>query len=190
MKRAVFYILFFCVIFANINADEPPIHITEIISQNNQFKLNLKNTINENNSFIENWELIKIDTNEVIYDFICNQFSLSGLKVFISDDGKNIALVNWFLYVNWRNENNQSIKNKTVIRFFFLGEEIKKYKLADVFGDINRGVRSVSHLQWTGYNHDRNSIIMENGHIIIKTLESFEYRFNVNNGDIINRRRI
>jgi len=188
MKRLIFYIIFSILSLGNIIADEPPLRITEVISQNNQYKLNLISTINQNNNYIEYWEMLNIETNEVMYNFICHQFSLSGLKIFISDDGKNIVLVDWF--VDWRNMNRQDIENLTVIKFYFLGKEINRYRLSDVFNNINNGIRSVSHLQWTGYNHDRNSIIMENNQIIIRTLELYEYRFNVNNGNLVNRRRL
>jgi hypothetical protein len=190
MKNGLFCIIFFGAILGNIYADEPPLHMTEFISQNNQYKLILINTINESNNFIENWELVKMDTNELMYNFVCNQFSLSGLVVNISDNGEKIILVNYFLGVNWNNENTEIIKNKIVIRFYNMGIEINRYKLSDVFNNIRRGIPSVSHLQWTRYNYDRDSIIMENDQIIIKTLESYEYRFDIRNGNIINRRRI
>jgi hypothetical protein len=174
---------------SKIMADEPTLRINEVISQNNKYRLNLINTINENNSFIENWELIKIDSNEVIYNFVCYQFTLSGKKVFISDDGNMIVFVDWFLPVDWVYENRQSINNKIVIKFYFMGEEINRYRLSDVFSNLRLRIQSVSHFQWTRYNQDRSSIIMENNQIIIKTLELYEYRFNINNGVIINRRR-
>jgi hypothetical protein len=169
-------------------ADEPPLHMTEFISQNNQYKLILINTIHENNNFVENWQLIRTETNELLYNFVC-QFSLSPLKVFISDNGENIVLINWFLGINWKAENERSIKNKNVLRFYYLGNEIKSYKLSDVFNNTRMGMRSVSHLQWTNYNTDNNSIIMENNQIRIQTLESYEYIFDIRNGNIINRRR-
>jgi hypothetical protein len=178
------------VILSIISADEPLLHMSEFISQNNLYKLILKNRTNENNNFIENWELIRIDTNELMYNFICEQFSLSPILVIISDDGENIILVNYFLGVNWRNESTQIIKNKIVIRFYNMGGEVNRHRLSDVFNDINWGIRSVSHLQWTRYNYDRDSIIMENDQILIRTLESYEYRFDIKSGNIINRRRI
>jgi hypothetical protein len=150
----------------------------------------LLDTIDERNNFVEKWGLVRIDTDELIYNFICHQFSLSGLKVIISDDGKNIILINWYLEIDWNNDNEQIIKNKNVLKFYYLGEEIKRYKLSDVFNNISKGIQTESHLQWTRYNYDRNSIIMESDQIMIKTLELYEYRFDIKSGNMINKRKI
>ena len=190
MKNILICLIMSFFIIGRITADEPPIHITEVISQNNQYKLNLINTINDNDNFIEYWELIRINTNEIIYNFICYQFTLTGKLVFISDNGNNISIIDWFLPVDWRNANRQNINNKIVIKFYFLGNEINSYRLSDIFNNIRRGIQSVSHFQWTNYNQNRNSILMNNNQLIIRTLESYEYIFNINNGEIINRRRI
>jgi hypothetical protein len=190
MEKIAFYFILILFVYSNIIADESPSQISEVISQNNQYKLKLKNTTNENNNYIEHWELIKINSKEIIYDFfVCYPLSLSGKKIFISDDGNNIVLIDWFLPVRG-NENQRDINNKIVIKFYFMGNEINRYKLSDVFNNFRRGIRSVSHFQWTGYNQNRDSIIMENNQIIIKTLELYEYIFNINNGTIVNRRRI
>ncbi|MCL2722447.1 MAG: hypothetical protein FWD47_14045, partial [Treponema sp.] len=174
MKKSLILILLFLFSFSNAVSDEPPLLMTEFISQNNQYKLIFTGRVNDINNYIDNWELININTNESIYNFIYNRHFISGQKVFISDDGQYIILINWFLGANPRTENLRDINNKIVIEFFYRGTEINRYKLSDVFGNTRRGIQSVSHFQWTRYNNDRNSIIMENNQIIIRTLESYE----------------
>jgi len=183
MKKMSFFIMLYVMIFGVIAADEPMPPMTEFTSQNNEYKLIINNSA-------QKWNLIKIDTYKVLYEFTYPQFALSQLKVLISNDGNNIVLIDWFLWVDWKNEGTQTIMNKNIIKFYYMGKEIKSYKLSDLFNSIKNGVESVSHLQWTGYNDDKNCIIMENDLVKIKTLESIEYAFNIKTGNIESRRKI
>ena len=185
MKKIIFFIILYVMIFGVIVADEPPLPMTEFTSQNNEYKLILVETIREANNLTQKWKLVRIDTNEVLYDFIYPQFALSGLKVLISDDGNNIVLIDWFLWVDWNNEDTQTIMNKNIVKFYYMGEETRRYKLSALFNSIENGIKSVSHLQWTRDN--RNYIIMENDQVKIRTLESIEYVFNIRTGDIESR---
>jgi hypothetical protein len=186
MKRTFGGLLFFFLL-GNLLADEHPLPINEFISQNGKYILKLIDENNVQNNYSEEWELRYAETGEVKYTFKLNRYSLSVFwpAIFISDDGNNIILVNWFLGIYWNKETEDDILNKNVLMFYFMGNEIKKYKLSDVFDKINNGIESASHLQWTNYNSDKNCIIVENDELIITTLETCEYIFNIKNGEII-----
>ena len=179
-------LLFF---LSNLPADEPPLHMTQFKSQDGKYILNLINTTNTKDYFLEEWELISAGTNEPVYRLDCRQFSLSPLEVIISGDGEHIILVNWFLGVDWQRENRRTILNKTVLRFYSRGQITREYMLSDVFGNIRKGIRSASHLQWTGFNRDKSDVRLENNSLVIKTLESNEYIFDIKTGEIVSVRK-
>ena len=77
--------------------------------------------------------------------------------------------------------------NKNVIYFYLKGKEIAIFLLNELFKNINNGIQSESHLQWTNYNYDHGCIKMENNKFIIKTLELYEYIFNIKDGRMIEK---
>ena len=138
---------------------------------------------------MEEWELKSVETDEIKYNIQYTQFSLSDFwpAVFISDDGDNIIIVNWFLDSDRQNDNEKSIMNKNAVYFYLKGKEMKKYFFNELFNNINNGVQSESHLQWTNYDYDQSCIKMENNKFIIKTLELNEYIFNIKDGRMIEK---
>ena len=185
-KQKIIFGLLLFIIFENVQADEPPPHITEFNSQNGKYVLKLLRTTNDKNIFMEEWELKSVETDEIKYNLQCVQFSLSVFwpAVFISDDGDNIIIVNWFLGLH---DNEESIMNENAVYFYLKGKEIKRYLLNELFNNINNGIQSASHLQWTNYNYNWDCIKMENNKFIIKTLELYEYIFNIEDGRIIEK---
>jgi hypothetical protein len=191
-NKIVVYVLFF-VCVENLLSDEPPLPLTEFKSQNGKYLIELIKETNSSKFFMEEWALRNIETNEIKYYFECYQFSLSGIApgIFISNNGENIVFVNWFLGVNsginWHKYQKEPIENSVVLRFYCMGEEIKRYSLSDVFNEIDNGIQSESHLQWTRFNYDKSCIRMDNDKLIITTLELYEYTFNINNGEMIRK---
>jgi hypothetical protein len=194
-KKIIFLCLSF-ISFGNVVADEPPLPLTEFISNNGKYISELINTSCNQGSFMEEWQLKTIESNETKYYFECYQFSLSGIYpgIFISDDGENIVFADWFLGVDpsidWFDYEEEPIFNSIVLRFYSNGKEIKIYRLSDLFNDINNGYQSASHLQWTRFNYDRSCIRLENNKLIITTYELYEYIFDISNGEIIKKNKI
>lgn len=191
IKKTVFGIVLLMVFLSNIKADESPLRPAEFRSLNNQYKLIPKDATGEPLlMMIENWELIRIDTNELLYNFVWYRLSTVFLEqeIFISNSGKSIILVNWS-FANWYDisTNEKNMKDTNVLTFYYLGKEIKNYKLSDVFNDIEKlKRRGMYHFYWT----ENNFIKMDNDQIKIRTTESYEYIFNAKNGKITNKRKI
>lgn len=171
MKRFIIFLLINSFLLSAIGADEPR-YRSCFYSKNHQYKLLLINgekSLFTDDQTSETWALIDTITGKTLYE-LYSQFS--GFSVFVSDNGKNIIVIDDYAV---------SLKNAVVLSFFLNGNLIRNYELGFLLKDKNNISLSASHYSWL-FNEKTG---IENNIFTIKTYELRTFEFSISTGEII-----
>lgn len=170
MKIVVLILLMFLPLI--IRADQPRSRYA-FTSPNGQYEFQ---TLNQPQ--YRKWSLIEKATKKVLYEV---NGDFSSMSVLVGYDGKHLVMIDDF------SESNAE-EDPEVLQFFLDGKKIKSYKLSDLLGNTQNVVRSVSHFMWLA-NVFFPKITFNRSILSFTTLELTKFTFDINTGEIIEKRR-
>lgn len=167
MKYVLAIILIFIPLI--VYADQPR-HERIFTSANDKYELRLE-------EWLTKWSLIEKETKKELYKLEAN---ITSMMVLVSDDGKSVVAVDD--YSEQKRE-----ENPEVLLFFRNGKKIKSYNLKDLINDKKFVSYSVSHFRWliTG----KESLKIEDSTFNLTTHEFYNYLFDIETGEIIQKER-
>jgi hypothetical protein len=150
-------------------ADQPR-HQGIFTSANDKYELRLTEIFTK-------WSLIEKETNKEIYKLEAN---ISSMTVLVSDDGKSVIAVDDY-------SEQEREENPKILLFFRNGKEIKSYNLKDLISDKKFVSYSASHFRWI--IRSESSLKIEDSKIKLKTHEFYNYSFNIDTGELVQKER-
>jgi hypothetical protein len=169
--------------FFRCYADDPR-YKSEFKSDNGIFilkvsKLEKEKIKDESGSYIvyteRKWGLYKLSDKKPIYEI---PGPISERSAYISNDGKYIVVIN-----DWPPE--QANDSLELILIYVNGELIKSFKLSDIYNCGYNITSSVSHFDWIWGEVKVNFI---DNTLKFKTFELVEFKINISNGDLLDRK--